>query len=79
MGEGGGGGRIGIFLTGQCFSFTVKALQKFFFSNLPPLPPPPQKSNLIELLITGITKKAKTEREKENHLKSLRDFDYFDF
>ena len=54
---GGGGGRIGLrkfFLTGQCFSFTVKALQGIFFSNRPhtPLPPgPPQKSNGPPLII----------------------------
>ena len=51
---GGGGGveefvcATFIFLTGQCFLFTVKSVQEIFFSNPPPQPPqpppPPQKS-----------------------------------
>ena len=49
--EGGGGGRIGLrkfFLTGQCFSFTVKALQGIFFSNRPYTPLPPGPSSKVK-------------------------------
>ena len=36
------------FLTGQCFSFTVKALQEFFSQIFHP---PPQKSNSPQLTV----------------------------
>ena len=36
-----GGGRIGLCKnSGQCFSFSVKAVQEMFFTNLPPSPSP---------------------------------------
>ena len=52
MGGGGGGWKTvfaqHFFSHWPMFLFTVKAVQDFFFSNLPPPPPPPSPSSKVK-------------------------------